>query len=121
MCITITAAQECFACHSMEMLQILLFFFFFSWEGAEFNLHFVTSFHPISTAMVSVNTGIPILLQKKNIGKIYLSNIPFLFFVKSDNELIYSVFYFYFYFPTLGPFSAIKRFRAASAQRDLMV
>lgn len=54
----------------------------FFWEGAEFNLHFVTSFHPIPTAVVSVNTGTPILLkkikkqEKKDIGKMYLSNVP---------------------------------------------
>lgn len=29
----------------------------FFWERAELNLHFVTSFHPIPTAVVSVNTG----------------------------------------------------------------
>lgn len=38
MCITITAAQECFACHSMEMLQILVDF-----SGRELNLIYTLS------------------------------------------------------------------------------
>lgn len=44
----------------------------FFWEGAEFNLHFVTYFHPIPTAVVSVNTGTPILLKEK---KRYWENV----------------------------------------------
>lgn len=79
--------EKCFHYHLMEPNFFFFFFFLqiFFWEGAEFNLHFITSFHPILSAVVSVNTGTLIFfkIEKKEENlDIFLVKFPFFPFLK---------------------------------------
>lgn len=69
MCITITAAQECFACHSMEMLQI-----FVDFSGRELNLIYTLSLISIQFLLLWCQSTLVLQFCHKKIY-IYWKNV----------------------------------------------